>query len=310
MGKPDARPLRLGVICAVIHNGQILLSRRGDLNVWALPGGRLDVGERLADAAAREVREETGLAVQIEHPIGLYYLAGWQRMNVLYLAKPRGGTLRKTDETRDNRFFPMDALPEMPLRVIAEDAAAYMNGAHRPVPCIIQLSSGEMRSLKLRLGLRYMKNALRGRPEPKFPYFDAHAVAVIWNESTNRILTLRGTDDLRTLPSVLCDGTSAPWEQLAVSIEQRTSISVALHWAGIWQDARRNQIEFVFGGVVPNTDLFRAGEWSSPRNTVFDDHDAEYVTQVMPTFAEEPVWTMDYRDLSVQAGDTIKVNDG
>jgi ADP-ribose pyrophosphatase YjhB (NUDIX family) len=305
MDNQDAKPLRLGVICAVIHDGQLLLSRRGDLNVWTLPGGRLDAGERLADAVSREVTEETGLTVQVEQPIGLYYLAGWQRMNLLYLAKPRGGKLRKTEETRDNRFFPMDALPKMPLAIVADDAIQYAHLSVRPLPHVIALSSGELRTLKLRLGLRYAMNALRGRPEPKFPHFDVRAAAVVWNESTHRVLTLRGNDDLRALPRVVCKGESVPWAQLAMEIDERTGINTTLQWAGVWQDARRNQLEFVFGAVVPNKDLFRAGEWSSPRNAVFDDLDAEYVMRVKPTFAREPVWTLEYVTSSIQAGDTI-----
>jgi ADP-ribose pyrophosphatase YjhB (NUDIX family) len=328
MGKIDSTSLRLGVICAVIHDGQILLSRRGDLNVWALPGGRLDAGERLADAAAREVREETGLTVQVERPIGLYYLAGWGRMNVLYLAKPRKGKLRKTDESRDNRFFPLDALPSMPLRVITEDAATYVKSdfdpvdfdsepkpivvpndsriqrQYRPLPRILRLSSGDMRALKLRLVWRYVMNALRGRPEPKFPRFDVRATAVIWN-ATHRVLTMRGNDDLRALPHIVCDGSNAPWEQLASAVEERTGINAALQWSGVWQDAGHNRLEFVFGAVVPNADLFRAGEWSSPRNAVLDDHDAQYVARVKPPFAEEPIWSMDHIIPSMQPGDTV-----
>lgn len=307
MGKTENTSLRLGVICAVIHNGQLLLSRRGDLNVWALPGGRLDADERLSEAAAREVYEETGLKVQIEHPIGLYYLAGWQRMNVLYLAKPRGGKLRKTDETRDNRFFPLDALPRMPLAMITDDVVQYATLSRRPQPQVIKLSPIAIQKLKLRLGIRYVMNVLRGRPEPKFPYFDVCAAAVIWNENTHRVLTLRGSDDLRTLPRVVCDGETPIWEQLAASVYERTGLTVSLQWAGVWQDARRNQLEFVFGAVVPNGDLFRAGEWSSPRNTVLDDLDAEYVMRVKPTFASEPVWTVDHVTPQVQAGDVINM---
>jgi hypothetical protein len=193
----------------------------------------------------------------------------------------------------------------MPLAIIADDAVQYATLSLHPLPQIIRLSSGEMRTLKLRLGMRYALNALRGRPEPKFPRFDVRAAAVIWNETTHRVLTLRGSDDLRTLPRVLCDGSSPPWEQLAASIEERTAISPTLQWAGVWQDARRNRLEFVFNAIVPNGDVFRAGEWSSPRNTVFDDLDAQYVTRVKPTFAKEPVWTLDYKEPTMQAGNTI-----
>jgi ADP-ribose pyrophosphatase YjhB (NUDIX family) len=305
MSQHDPRPLRLGVICAVIHNGHLLLSRRGDLNVWTLPGGRLEAGERLANSAVREVYEETGLTVQIEQPIGLYYLAGWQRMNLLFLAKPQGGTLRKTDETRDNRFFPIDSLPAMPLAIIADDAVQYATLSMRPLPHVIAFSSGEMRTLKLRLGLRYVVNALRGRPEPKFPHFDVGAVAAIWNKGVHRVLTLPGTNDLRTLPRIACDGENPVWEQLATSIEERTGLKVTLQWVGVWQDTRRNRLEFVFGAVIPNGELFRAGEWSSPRNTVFDDLDAEYIMRVKPNFASEPVWTLDHVEPTMQAGNTI-----
>jgi ADP-ribose pyrophosphatase YjhB (NUDIX family) len=70
--------LRLGVVCAVVDDeGRLLLSQRGDLGVWGLPGGRLDAGERLDAAAAREVLEETGVVVKVERAVGLYYLAGW-----------------------------------------------------------------------------------------------------------------------------------------------------------------------------------------------------------------------------------------
>lgn len=299
-------PLRLGVLGAVVDNGQLLLSRRSDLNVWALPGGRLDAGERLTDAAAREVFEETGLTARLDEPLGLYYLAGWQRMNILFGGTRRGGTLRKTEETRDNRFFPASALPALPLPIIADDAAAFALSGVRPLPRIIETPKAEMRRLRRKLALRYVWNALRGRPEPKFPRFSVSAAAVIWNEQARRVLTLRGKNDLRALPRLTCHGDSAPWQQLGEMIEERTGITAALRWSGVWQDAPRSRFEFVFQAIIPDRELFRAGEWTSPRNGAFDDRDARYVARAKLSADAEPVWILDHVPPAVKPGDTIR----
>jgi ADP-ribose pyrophosphatase YjhB (NUDIX family) len=57
---------------AVIDGNRVLLTRREDFEVWCLPGGTVDAGESLAEAATREVREETGLDVRLGHLVGLY----------------------------------------------------------------------------------------------------------------------------------------------------------------------------------------------------------------------------------------------
>jgi len=62
-----ARPV-LGVSVLVEHEGKVLLVQRGRppaAGYWAFPGGRVELGEKLAEAAAREVQEETGLQVEI-----------------------------------------------------------------------------------------------------------------------------------------------------------------------------------------------------------------------------------------------------
>jgi 8-oxo-dGTP diphosphatase len=54
----------LGVSAVVIHDGDLLLVRRGPgvaAGVWALPGGHVERGELLVEAVVRELREETGL---------------------------------------------------------------------------------------------------------------------------------------------------------------------------------------------------------------------------------------------------------
>jgi len=57
----------MGVGAVVVHEGRVLLVRRGTEPLrghWSLPGGLVDVGEPLAEAVIREVREETGLFVE------------------------------------------------------------------------------------------------------------------------------------------------------------------------------------------------------------------------------------------------------
>ena len=67
MTESPRRPV-VGVSTLIRRDGQVLLVRRANpplADVWAFPGGRVEFGERLAEAAAREVREETALTVTI-----------------------------------------------------------------------------------------------------------------------------------------------------------------------------------------------------------------------------------------------------
>jgi 8-oxo-dGTP diphosphatase len=68
---PPNRPV-LGVSTFVRRGDSVLLVRRGNppmSDIWAFPGGRVEFGESLAVAAAREVIEETGITVRIDGPI-------------------------------------------------------------------------------------------------------------------------------------------------------------------------------------------------------------------------------------------------
>lgn len=67
---PSAPVPAVGAV--VLHEGAVLLVRRGRAparGVWAVPGGRIELGETLAEAAEREVREETGVSVRAGEPI-------------------------------------------------------------------------------------------------------------------------------------------------------------------------------------------------------------------------------------------------
>jgi ADP-ribose pyrophosphatase len=66
---------RVGVGALVIHEGKVLLVRRGvspSKGLWAVPGGSLELGESLAVCAERETLEETGVVIRGEEPIYVF----------------------------------------------------------------------------------------------------------------------------------------------------------------------------------------------------------------------------------------------
>lgn len=303
-------PLRLGAWCAIIQRFdqslQILLSLRGDLRVWALPGGRLDIGETLNEAAAREVMEETGVIVRHLQPYNLYYVTGFNRVNILFTASVSEGVLAtRTDETRANIFINAQDLDHYHVapRLPVEDAVrhAHMPREKRPLPRATVPKRGELLRMRLTFARRYVYNALRGKPEARYPRFEVTASALLWNADHTRVLTVRegnGAGEWRALPRIICAGDSPPWEQLALELDARFSIGCfdALYWVGLWQDVANGRFEFVFAGTVAATDLFRAGEWTLPRNIPLNDRDAAYVARVHETYAYDLIWQIEHRE--------------
>jgi len=108
--------LTLGVNIAIIHSGQILLIKREDFEVWCLPGGHVDPGESVAQAAVREAWEETGLEVELTKLVGVYSALGGNAEGnhvVLFRARPVGGILRPDEnEVIELNYFDPARLPE------------------------------------------------------------------------------------------------------------------------------------------------------------------------------------------------------
>jgi|ERR1019366_824335 ADP-ribose pyrophosphatase YjhB (NUDIX family) len=110
---------------AIVFNGQgeVLLARRTDNGMWCIPGGHVDLGETLANACLRELREETGLEAEVVKLVGVYsdpqnslHIAQgpeWHTIRVSFLCKITGGTIRPSEETSEIKYFKVNQLPSL-----------------------------------------------------------------------------------------------------------------------------------------------------------------------------------------------------
>jgi 8-oxo-dGTP pyrophosphatase MutT (NUDIX family) len=98
----------LGTSVAILKDNKILLTKREDFEVWCVPGGGVDQGESIPQAAIREAKEETGLTIRLTHMVGLYGRSkGNQAIhNILFAAEPISGDLKpQVDEVIDMGYF-------------------------------------------------------------------------------------------------------------------------------------------------------------------------------------------------------------
>ncbi|WP_328604044.1 NUDIX domain-containing protein [Amycolatopsis sp. NBC_00345] len=109
---PKANSIAVAVSAFIQDDkGRILMIRRTDNDLYSIPGGQLELGETLAEAAVREVREETGIECEVTGVVGLYsdpkhviaYDDGEvrQEFSICFRAQATGGTLQTSDESHE-----------------------------------------------------------------------------------------------------------------------------------------------------------------------------------------------------------------
>jgi len=101
------------VACALPQTpaGEIWLLRRGfepNVGKWSMPGGFVDLGESVEDAARREIREEMAIEIDITGLVGVYSRAEDRTVVVVYSASARGTPSRTEEALEVRAFAPID----------------------------------------------------------------------------------------------------------------------------------------------------------------------------------------------------------
>jgi 8-oxo-dGTP diphosphatase len=121
---PDTPLVAVGAI--VVRDGRVLLVRRGQPpseGLWAIPGGRVELGETLQEAAEREIKEETGLTIRARDPVYTFDVirrteGGRIRFHYVIvdlMADYVEGGLYPGDDAREARWVAPSELGELPV---------------------------------------------------------------------------------------------------------------------------------------------------------------------------------------------------
>lgn len=127
-----------GSNAAVFRDGRILLIKREDNGLWAMPGGLVEVGETLAEAAARELREEADVKGRATRLLAIVDSHRWtsrskaHSYHAVFLVEADGQEPTSGPETTDVGFFSEDSLPSL------------SPGHEGSVPMVFKLLRGEI----------------------------------------------------------------------------------------------------------------------------------------------------------------------
>lgn len=123
---PEANSIKPAAAVAIINDRkELLMLHRKDNKKWTMPGGTMEFGESMTDCALREVKEESGLNVEIKDIIGTYtdpnirvgYSDGEvrQEFTIVYYGEVQGYDVKLDEESNNYVWVSFDQVLELPL---------------------------------------------------------------------------------------------------------------------------------------------------------------------------------------------------
>jgi 8-oxo-dGTP diphosphatase len=108
----------IGIGAVVIHDNQVLLVKRANppkQGLWCIPGGKVEFGENLQQAAEREIKEETGVVIKATTPVYVFDLIEDEKRHYVIvdlLADYISGTPKAGDDADDAKWFSLQDIDQ------------------------------------------------------------------------------------------------------------------------------------------------------------------------------------------------------
>jgi len=115
------------------EHGSVLLCHRRDFDAWNLPGGGIENGELPTEAVMREVKEETGLEVEVKQLVGVYGKRDRDELVFSFICSPIGGLLSATDESSECRYFRIEHIPANTISIHVERIHDALKSRNQPI---------------------------------------------------------------------------------------------------------------------------------------------------------------------------------
>lgn len=118
----------VGVGALIVHKGKLILVKRGvepAKGKWSIPGGAVELGEKIREAVVREVKEESGLDVEIALETPMDAIDNlikskdgrlqYHYVLLQFLVRLKGGTLKPASDAKDARWVPLNEVEKYDL---------------------------------------------------------------------------------------------------------------------------------------------------------------------------------------------------
>lgn len=247
---------RIGATAIIIQGDQLLLTRRRDFPVWVAPGGHMDRGETLPECCVREVKEETGLDVEVERLVGVYarqarFSERVQWTTFAFTCRVVGGTPCLTNETTGIRYWPIQhppaTMPPWHRRLVGDALNGNRAATWHAAPVSLPFAIVAWPLLRL----HRLVDRLTDRPTFVPTRWKLGAFVTLF-DGAGRVLLVRRRDyPVWNLPGGKVEPGETPWDAAGRETREETGLEIEVErLTGVYSKPTRGAVVLNFEGRV------------------------------------------------------------